>query len=97
MLPSTAPTMSWSSTESVSRTETAAGVHGADAARLAWPDMLVFADLLEVRAHNLLRHQAERVMAGSASVDGADHLSGSVVAKMNITCSGGSSTISAAR
>ena len=35
--------------------------------------MLVFADLLEVRAHNLLRHQAERVMVG-ARADGADHL-----------------------
>ena len=35
--------------------------------------MLVFADLLEVRAHNLLRHQTERIVVG-ARTDGADHL-----------------------
>ena len=53
----------------------AAGTHGQTQHALLGLDMLVRADLLKIRPHDLLRHQTERVMVGTGA-DGADHLVG---------------------
>ncbi len=54
-------------------------------------DGLLLAQLLDVLEHRRRRHEPERVVVG-ARPDGADDLLGLGVAKMNLTCSGGSST-----
>ena len=51
----------------------AAGAHGqTQHARFRF-DVLVVADLFQIRPHDLLRHEAERIVVG-ARADGADHL-----------------------
>ena len=53
----------------------AAGTHGQPQHTRLGLDMLVAADSLQIRPHDLLRHQTERIMVG-ARADGADHLVG---------------------
>ena len=51
----------------------AAGTHGQAQHTRFGLDMLVGADLLKIRAHDLLWHQTERIVVG-AGANGADHL-----------------------